>query len=77
VTAVVNNNSTTISGNSDAKIKIGEAVNSRFIKDKISVKFEYTGSANITIRTCYTPKESKELTRQKCIPGGGIKIELK
>jgi hypothetical protein len=78
VTAVVENNSTKISENSDAKIKIGEAVNGRFIKDKIFVKFEYTDSANITIRTCYTPKQSTKQTPQKCIPEeGGIKIELK
>jgi hypothetical protein len=77
VTIVVNNNSTTILGNSENKIKIGETVNGRFIKDKIPVKFEYTDSANITIRTCYIPKQSTQQTPEECIPENGIKIELK
>jgi hypothetical protein len=77
VTVVVENNSTKISENSDTQIKIGEAVNGRFIKDKIPVKFEYTDSANITIQTCYIPEKSKKLTELKCIPERGINIELK
>jgi hypothetical protein len=77
VTVVVENNSTKISENSDTQIKIGEAVNGRFIKDKIPVKFEYTGSPNITIQVCYTSKESTQQTPKECIPKNGIKIELK
>jgi hypothetical protein len=77
VTVVVENNSTKISENSDTQIKIGEAVNGRFIKDKIPVKFEYTGSPNITIQVCYTSKYSKQQTPERCIPKDGIKIELK
>jgi hypothetical protein len=78
VTIVVENNSTKISENSENKIKIGETVNGRFIKDKIPVKFEYTDPANITIQVCYIPKQSEQQTPQKCIPEEeGIKIELK
>jgi hypothetical protein len=77
VTVVVENNSTTTPGNSETEIKIGEAVNGRFIKDKIPVKFEYINSANITILACYVPKNSIKKESEECIPKRGIKIELK
>jgi hypothetical protein len=74
VTAVVDNNSTTTSGNSETEIIIGKSDDKgKFIKNNIHIEFGYIDSISVTIRACYTNKEKRKIY----IPKNGIKIELK